>query len=185
MKNCAKCNTWKSLSEFSKCASTKDGLQRQCKACANAYNSAIYALNKEQRKASFSTYYAENRERKRSYNATYNAENMDSIRASKAIYRAANPEKCRIHRHNRRARKAAVGGELSPGLAEKLFKLQKGKCACCKQQLGNDYHRDHIMPLALGGTNTDDNIQLLRPKCNNLKRARHPVDFMQQRGFLL
>lgn len=44
---------------------------------------------------------------------------------------------------------------------------------------------DHIMPLALGGTNTDDNIQLLCPTCNRSKHAKHPVDFMQQRGFLL
>jgi 5-methylcytosine-specific restriction endonuclease McrA len=44
---------------------------------------------------------------------------------------------------------------------------------------------DHIIPLALGGTNTDDNIQLLRAKCNKQKGAKHPIDFMQQRGFLL
>lgn len=35
------------------------------------------------------------------------------------------------------------------------------------------------------GTNTDDNIQLLRKLCNLQKSAKHPVDFMQQRGFLL
>jgi 5-methylcytosine-specific restriction endonuclease McrA len=51
--------------------------------------------------------------------------------------------------------------------------------------LGDNYHIDHIMPLALGGSNTDDNIQLLRQRCNNQKCAKHPVDFMQSRGFLL
>lgn len=70
-------------------------------------------------------------------------------------------------------------------IAERLFKLQRGKCACCKQPLGDDYHMDHIMPLSLGGSNTDDNIQLLRAKCNQQKSAKHPVDFMQQRGFLI
>lgn len=74
---------------------------------------------------------------------------------------------------------------MSSGLAIRLYKLQRGKCACCGLPLGDDYHLDHIMPLALGGTNTDDNIQLLRAKCNMQKSAKHPVDFMQQRGFLL
>ena len=75
---------------------------------------------------------------------------------------------------------------MSVGLAERLIGYQRGKCACgCKQQLGNDYHMDHIMPLALGGTNTDDNIQLLRPTCNLSKHDKHPVDFMKQRGYLL
>lgn len=56
---------------------------------------------------------------------------------------------------------------------------------CCGLPLGDNYHIDHIMPLALGGSNTDDNIQLLRQRCNNQKCAKHPVDFMQSRGFLL
>jgi 5-methylcytosine-specific restriction endonuclease McrA len=87
---------------------------------------------------------------------------------------------------NRRARKNASAGKLSFNLAEKLFKLQHGKCACgCKKHLGKDYHLDHIMPLALGGANTDNNIQLLRKQCNWQKHAKHPIDFMQSRGFLL
>ena len=41
------------------------------------------------------------------------------------------------------------------------------------------------MPIALGGKNVDDNVQLLCAACNLSKQAKHPVDFMQQRGFLL
>ena len=63
--------------------------------------------------------------------------------------------------------------------------LQKGLCPCCRKPLGNDYHMDHIIPLALGGSNGDNNIQLLRSECNLEKQAKHPVDFMQSRGFLL
>lgn len=44
---------------------------------------------------------------------------------------------------------------------------------------------DHILPLALGGTNVDENIQLLRKRCNLQKCAMHPVDFMQSKGRLL
>jgi 5-methylcytosine-specific restriction endonuclease McrA len=87
--------------------------------------------------------------------------------------------------HNRKARERANGGILSVGLAEKLFELQKGKCACCGQPLGEKYHMDHILPIVLGGPNEDWNIQLLRQRCNQQKHAKHPVDFMQSRGFLL
>ena len=78
------------------------------------------------------------------------------------------------------------GGRLSKGLAAKLFAMQRGRCACgCKQPLGDDYHLDHRMPLVLGGANTDDNMQLLRKICNLQKHAKHPIDFMRQRGFLI
>lgn len=101
-------------------------------------------------------------------------------------WRADHPEAVRTIRQNRRARKLAAGGTLSTDIAERLLKLQRGKCACgCDQPLGDDYHLDHRMPLALGGTNTDDNMQLLRKRCNLQKHAKHPVDFMQSRGFLL
>jgi 5-methylcytosine-specific restriction endonuclease McrA len=53
------------------------------------------------------------------------------------------------------------------------------------QPLGDNYHLDHITPITLGGSNTDDNMQLLRQRCNNQKYNKHPIDFMQSRGFLL
>lgn len=126
-----------------------------------------------------------NPERARATTAAWIAANPEKAKAARLAYRAANPEVVRISNQNRRAKKRANGGKLSKGLAAKLFKLQKGKCPCCAKPLGNNYHMDHIMPLALGGSNTDDNMQLLRQRCNNQKHSKHPVDFMQSRGFLL
>lgn len=108
-------------------------------------------------------------------------------RAALAVkrWRLANPERRRILFQNRRARIKEVGGKLSKNLAQKLYTLQKGKCACCGLPLGRKFHMDHIMPLALGGANEDFNIQLLTGRCNSQKRAKHPADFMRQRGFLI
>ena len=116
---------------------------------------------------------------------TYYKNNKDRLKALRAAWRDANRDKTQEYRSNRRARKSALGGVLSRGLSEKLFLLQKGKCPCCGLALGSDYHLDHIVPLALGGTNTDENMQLLRAICNLRKNAKHPVDYMQSRGFLL
>lgn len=119
-------------------------------------------------------------------NAKRRADNPEKERQRCREWFANNPEKRVTYEQNRRARIRDVGGKLSHGLVERLFILQRGKCACgCGQPLGDDFHRDHILPLTLGGTNTDDNIQLLRQRCNNQKYNKHPVDFMQTRGFLL
>lgn len=144
-----------------------------------------YAANSDKARAGAVKYYAANIEKRREYAVEYRSKNPEKVRAAAAKYRAANPEKRCIYEHNRRARKLADGGKLSVDIAERLFKLQRGKCPCCRKPLGDDYHRDHRMPLALGGTNTDDNIQLLCAKCNMQKHTAHPIEFMQQRGFLL
>ncbi len=158
-----------------------------------AYAASYREANLEQIKERCAGKYSE-------WSARYREKNTEACRLRSAAWKAANPEQRKatqaiylqnnlarhcVHQNNRRARKAAVGGRLSIGLSEKLFALQKGKCSCCGSKLGNDYHLDHIVPLALGGPNTDSNIQLLTAKCNKRKGAKHPVAYMQTRGLLL
>lgn len=150
----------------------------------NAYNEAWRAANPGKVKSLTKAWYEKNRDKQKTQHAAWIAENKEKIKLSHAAWISANLEKCRVYNSNRRA-KTSTEGKLSPNIKEKLFRLQKGKCPCCGNSLGDDYHIDHIIPLALGGSNTDDNIQLLRSKCNLQKHAKHPIDFMQQRGFLL
>ena len=171
MKTCIKCGMTKPVAEFYKQASKSDGLNSYCKVCAKDYAAKWDAINLDKRMAN---------------HAKYRAENRCKVRAAFSKWLSANPEANRIRSNNYRALKQQAGGKLSRGLAERLFKLQRGKCACgCKQPLGDDYHLDHRMPLVLGGTNTDDNMQLLRATCNQQKHAKNPVDFMQSKGFLI
>ena len=128
---------------------------------------------------------AANPEKYKSSISAWYAKNIKKAKDSASTWRKSNPEKRRIQSQNRRARKLQNGGKLSSGLAERLFKLQRGKCPCCKQPLGDDYNLDHIVPLAMGGANEDWNIQLLRKLCNSQKHAKDPIEFMKERGFLL
>ena len=112
----------------------------------------------------------------------YRQQQPDKCAEYAKYYAEANPDKIRIHKQNRRAR---TRGVLSVGIVAKLWELQNGKCACCGVALKDDYHVDHIMPLALGGSNTDDNVQLLLSRCNHMKHAKHPADYMRERGLLL
>lgn len=147
---------------------------------------AAWRSSNEQRIREYALEYrAANREKRICESRAWRLSNLERHHAMCAAWKAENPHVLRIQNQNRRSRKRESGGKLSPKLAEKLFNLQRGKCACCGLPLGGKYHLDHIMPLALGGTNTDDNIQLLRDVCNFKKHMKHPIDFMQSKGFLL
>ena len=189
MKFCKKCN-----------AITKRRANGECSPCANARNAAWRIANPDKEKACCAAWSAANREKTRARMKAWRAANKDKVSAQNSSWaaankdkknaclvrwRLANPELTRLHKQNRRSREMA-GGKLSKDIVSKLIRIQRGKCACgCKQHLGDDYHLDHIMPLALGGTNTDDNMQLLTATCNMQKGKKHPVDFMQERGFLI
>jgi 5-methylcytosine-specific restriction endonuclease McrA len=69
---------------------------------------------------------------------------------------------------------------LTKGIESVLFSQQMGLCPCCNRELGDNYHLDHIMPIKLGGTNTDDNVQFLRSECNLRKAAKHPDDWRKE-----
>lgn len=185
MKVCTKCGESTPLSEFYRDASRRCGLSAWCKHCDKVSNAAYNAANKARIAERNAEYHAANREKINAHKAKRRAENPEKLTIDAVKRARIDPETIRIYAHNRRARKREVGGKLSKGIAEHLHKLQRGKCVCCKQPLGTKYHRDHILPLALGGTNTDNNIQLLCPTCNLQKSAKHPVTFMQQQGFLL
>ncbi len=200
MKTCKRCGETKPRSEYHRHKRFKDGLNANCKSCRNSESIAYRAANPEKSRQSSKNYRENNKSKMAEIRAEYIKNNPEKVKESKRLYalknkeelkvkakakRIENPERHRRAKQNRRARERAAVGKLSTGLIAKLLILQKGKCACCKGPLGDDYHVDHIMPLALGGTNTDDNIQLLRARCNRQKNARHPIDFMQQRGYLL
>lgn len=145
--------------------------------------------NPEKAKEATAKWHAANPAKVRKAKDKWNAANPEKLKTARAAWEAANPEVKRIRHQNRRARKLGndckSSSGLSKGLFSRLIKLQRGKCACCGLPLGDDYHLDHIMPLKLGGINADANMQLLRAKCNLQKNAKHPIDFMQSKGFLL
>jgi hypothetical protein len=144
-----------------------------------------YIINREKLLANTKAYRIANSARINESHRKWRAKNKDKTREYSARWRAKNPEKCRIIVQNRRARIRVNGGILSYGLQDRLYKLQRGRCACCGKRLGRNYHMDHIMPIVLGGVNENWNIQLLRDICNYQKHAKHPIDFMQERGYLL
>jgi len=87
--------------------------------------------------------------------------------------------------HVRRARKRNAVGRFTAEQISSLFAKQRGRCASCKDKLSNRFHRDHRMPLVLGGSNEIENIELLCSDCNLKKGCKHPDAWANQNGRLL
>lgn len=147
-------------------------------------NAERYYSDPEKYRAMTKAWRDKNKEHVKATALAYARKNRERVRSTASAWHKKNPDARRIFQHNRQAALMATG-KLSPGLSRKLFKLQKGKCPCCGLALGDDYHMDHIKPLGLGGSNTDENIQLLRSECNLKKHMKDPIDFMQSKGFLI
>jgi 5-methylcytosine-specific restriction endonuclease McrA len=199
-KTCKKCGEVKPFSMFYANKGGKHGLRSNCKKCQDIMTSDWDKANPERRKARKDAFYQANAKRISERDSAKHAANPEKQRARSAAKYAANPEKAKacsadwarrnpearnaIARNRRAIARQAAGRHTSSDVLE-LLSLQQCMCVVCRTNIKNDYHVDHIIPLSKGGGNGKDNLQLLCPTCNLQKHAKHPVDFMQSRGFLL
>ena len=185
MKICTKCKAEKPFTEFSNSARYKDGVRTACKSCDAAYR----AVNREKIKAYKVEYRAANREIINARQAERRQANPEKFRAWDAKYYNSNPEKCAARKRNRRARKRSAEGKHTSADIRAIFESQRGLCANCQSKLfksgKNKFHVDHIMPLALGGSNWPSNLQCLCPSCNLKKSAKDPFKWAAENGRLL
>lgn len=160
----------------------------------SSWRKDYYQNNKKKENESSRQYHLAHKAERKRFGAEYRATHQQEYRLRRekwrlenpgycANHRAAHPEWYRVYTENRRKRESS--GELSRDLVARLYKLQGGRCACCRQRLGKGFHLDHIISLSRGGLNVNANIQLLRSQCNSRKGSTDPIDFMQSKGFLL
>lgn len=156
-----------------------------------------YAANKDQIATENKKYRQNHQHAVLERKKNYRQNNKEKIARSEKEYYEKNKEyvleRCRKYSlanpHvavNAFARRRSRIGEdkLSTGIFTKLFDMQSGKCNGCQTPLGSirrKIHIDHIMPLARGGRNIDENVQLLCARCNQTKSAKHPEDWKRQK----
>lgn len=128
---------------------------------------------------------ANNPKRRKEINVAWADRNRDYLAAKQKAWRTENPEKAKeVSRNSRAKRRAALGSHTQKEVMY-IIQAQRKKCAYCGVSLSLGYHIDHIVPLALGGSNYRHNLQALCPKCNGRKGAKHPVDYAREIGLLL
>ena len=142
--------------------------------------------NREKVRQSKRRYYEENKERLLKISKEHRSKNKDRYTEMEKKWRAENKELVRTMNRNRKARIKNAEGRHTKNDIEKIFLLQKGRCAGCGLKLSKSkYHVDHIVPLILGGSNWPSNLQVMCQHCNTSKGGKPPGDFYMERGFLL
>ena len=197
-KICTKCGSSKPLSAFSSHHTTRDRLRPDCKACKVAANKIWARKNPDRRAASTKRSRAKNpdvfRDRKRKDYAKFaekrratlrkwRDENREKVRETNRLWQSKNKDRyllsIRLCNERRRGK-----GPLTKTMVQAMMTSQRGTCPVCRVKLVK-FHIDHIMPIARGGDNAPENLQLLCPPCNQQKKDRDPMEFMRSRGFLL
>lgn len=183
--------------QCSKCGSSEKMKSGKCRQCNIDNCKKHYEKNKKKYNAASKEWAEKNREKSREIKKKWRESNPEKQIVATELWNERNKDRCaenrkkwntenkeykRILTTNRRRKMSS--GFITKERVEYLLVKQNGKCPCCKSGL-EKFHIDHIMPIALGGSNTDDNIQLLCPSCNLRKNAKHPVDFMQSLGYLI
>lgn len=122
-------------------------------------------------------WYEQNKEYAQQQNKEWAAANEDKMRQYKRDWNKRNPDYCRMNARLRHARKRTNGGVLTQEDVKGQYIRQNGKCFYCGKKLNDEYHIDHVTPVALGGTTSPENIVVTCPKCNFKKNSKHPMDF--------
>jgi len=189
MKHCSNCGQTKTLSEFYRNKTKKGGLTGYCKQCCRA-SSVRYAAenaeiirirkakyraeNVEEEKARHAKYRAENPEREQAYQAKYRAENSEKRQVYHAKYRSAHRDKLRAQENLYRAQKRNAKGNATADQIQAKWEVYGGTCYICGSPAEAT---DHVVPLAVGGSNWPANLRPICNRCNSSKRATWPYNF--------
>ncbi len=142
-----------------------------------------YQENKERLRGHTREYYKKHREKCNQRQTEYRKNNPQRRRTQERLWALANPEKYRagnrLKAHRRRGLEQGAEGSFTAQDIITVRESQRGRCFYCGVVLGDDYHIDHFVPLSMGGNNNPSNLRLSCPKCNLIKGAKNPQEFIQ------
>lgn len=110
------------------------------------------------------------------YNKKYYEENKENLLRLNSIYRKSLEGKAALARsaHKRRINGKNVENTLTADGWTRILLSQGYRCNGCKREFNNVLkpHRDHILPIIMGGGLTEDNVQALCKSCNSKKKSK-------------
>lgn len=199
-KQCLKCRSHKSQSEFPKHSGKPDGLFPVCKQCKSEYDRARYAKKSDQYKRKAAEWKAANPERHKllqersrkarrddinrrqresranhperhaGYSRAYRERNPEAVRQSQRKWRASNPDRSREVVRQKQARRA----KAMPSWADKdAISAVYSEAKRLEQLDGVPRHVDHIIPIKgknVCGLHVANNLQVLTA-AENLEKS--------------
>lgn len=189
IKICTKCKKAHLRAAFYKDMQKTDGLSSSCRKCNSEARKGYKRPNpqKPRTAAQLWKYTKAWRERNKEAHLAKRREwsRSDQGKESGRRWVALNREAVNLCNRVRNAMRRGMRRKVTVERVSALLQLQKCLCAVCRADLKFGYHIDHIHPISGGGNSDPLNLQLLCPTCNCSKGPKHPVDFMQRKGYLL
>lgn len=176
-KICSKCQRPKvrSCRFFYRTSCNADGLAGHCKDCEKLRRAMYYKKNRKREIDCAKRWQADNPEAKRQADCRYNRRHSAKHVARVRAWCQQNPEKARILARKRDAtRRARVLDAFVEHVDPILvYERSGGYCGICGKEVSmENFHVDHIIPLACGGTHEYANTQAAHPRCNKIKGKR-------------
>lgn len=201
-KACTKCGEVKPLEAFYARKTARDGRHSACKGCYCAARRAQYKANPDGVREKVRAWEKANREKVRAMKRAWYKANLDREREKVRAWREGNREKARASvrawaqahpEENRAAIRAWKAANLdavrdvqarrrarkrNAPVVERIYRSRvwerdAGRCHICgKKADPNNWHLEHIIPLALGGEHSYRNVAVSHPACNLSKGVR-------------
>jgi len=138
----------------------------RCEVCAAANRAHVHEWKRANPRA-----LADQKRRYREAHREKTAEYQRRWREDNPVNHAANDARYR-------ARKSGVGGTYSAKDVQEQLGRQRRRCFWCGEPVPKrGYHVDHVVPLALGGSNAPENLVIACSTCNHRKHSKHPMEF--------
>jgi 5-methylcytosine-specific restriction endonuclease McrA len=158
-KTCPGCKKTKIKSLFPRLSHCKDGLYTYCRSCKSIMDKR---------------YNGDHMDRKRQVHKAYYSKFVSRIKEKTAKWKSTNPDRVKANHQRRRARKRNVlVGRMSGVQWTNLKQAFLYMCPLCRQSEPEiRLTMDHVIPLALGGSHDQYNIQPLCFSCNSRKNMK-------------
>ena len=197
-RRCNKCKEYKVFDNFNKHKRMAFGVQNKCKVCVKEY----YEQNKKRVKEYYEQNKEKIKERMKVYSKEYYEQNQDKISikhkkyreniknkygVSESTLRRREDENFRLQ-HNLRIsnyknlkraleyynnkKSDKLPSKSQSRMLLKLYEIQNNNCPYCSNNMKNDIHIDHIIPLSKNGSNKVHNLILCCSYCNLRKNAK-------------
>jgi len=170
-KICSRCKENKSIDEFTKNRSEKDGLFPYCRECKIIYDRAHWAENADRKNAKRRAERAANLSKFRLLDQERYERDKERILERMANEYNIDPTR---HKKNAAIRRARQMGQFVEPVDPKIvYEMHGGMRGICEKFVDySEFEVDHVIPLSKGGMHGYVNVQPAHFKCNRSKGAK-------------